>query len=206
MRRLRAKLTYANAVATIALFIALGGAAFAATKLPANSVGTKQLKNGAVTGAKVKSGSLLSSNFAQGQLPAGPQGPKGETGREGREGEPGQQGVSGERGESGENGEPGTTHVVTRYGPEVSVPVGLGSGYDSYAACEPGETPTGGGYHVSGSTARIPRIFATEPAVIGKSGPETPPEDAAATGWLVQMFGDEEDAFTFRAYVMCAAT
>jgi hypothetical protein len=41
-----------NAVAYVALFVALGGSAVAAT-LKANSVGTKQLKNRAVTGQKV---------------------------------------------------------------------------------------------------------------------------------------------------------
>ena len=41
MSRIRARLTYANIVATIALFIALGGGAYAAFKLPANSVGSK---------------------------------------------------------------------------------------------------------------------------------------------------------------------
>jgi hypothetical protein len=37
------RLTYANVVATLAVFIALGGASYAASQLPANSVGTRQL-------------------------------------------------------------------------------------------------------------------------------------------------------------------
>lgn len=49
MKRLRPKLTYANVMATIAVFIALGGASYAATKLPKNSVGSKQIKANAVT-------------------------------------------------------------------------------------------------------------------------------------------------------------
>lgn len=61
---MRSKLTYANVVATLALFIALGGAsAFAATQLAKNSVGTKQLKANSVTGAKVKDGSLTGSDI-----------------------------------------------------------------------------------------------------------------------------------------------
>jgi hypothetical protein len=52
MRRLRGKLTYSNVVATLALFIALGGGALAATQLKKNSVGTKQLKRNSVTGEK----------------------------------------------------------------------------------------------------------------------------------------------------------
>ena len=41
-------------ISLIALFVALGGTSYAAiTRLPANSVGTAQLKNNAVTGAKL---------------------------------------------------------------------------------------------------------------------------------------------------------
>jgi hypothetical protein len=48
--------------------------------LPARSVGTAQLKNGAVTAAKVRTHSLLKRNFKPGQLPAGPRGLPGSTG------------------------------------------------------------------------------------------------------------------------------
>lgn len=54
----RPKLTYANLMATVAVFIALGGASYAALKVPKNSVGTKQLKKNAVNGSKVKDHSL----------------------------------------------------------------------------------------------------------------------------------------------------
>lgn len=50
---IRKKLTYSNVVASLALFVALGGAAVAAG-LPKNSVGPKQLKNGAVTTKKLR--------------------------------------------------------------------------------------------------------------------------------------------------------
>ena len=46
-------------MSTIAVFLLLGGgAAFAATKLGKNSVGTKQIRNQAVTAAKVKNGAI----------------------------------------------------------------------------------------------------------------------------------------------------
>jgi hypothetical protein len=89
MRLLRTKLTYANVVSTLALFIAIGGAsAFAATQLAKNSVGSKQLKKNAVTAVKIKNGAIApaklssaASNALRGAPgPQGLQGPPGPAG------------------------------------------------------------------------------------------------------------------------------
>jgi len=45
-------------ISLIALFVALGGTSYAAIALPKNSVGTKQIKKGAVTAAKLNSAVL----------------------------------------------------------------------------------------------------------------------------------------------------
>jgi hypothetical protein len=84
-----------NAVGYVALFVALGGTAYAAS-LPANSVGTKQLKHEAVTTkklkddtvttAKVKDGTLLPQDFSAGSLPKGATGATGPTGATGATG------------------------------------------------------------------------------------------------------------------------
>jgi len=59
MRAISKRLTYANVISTIALFLVLGGAtAFAAKQLGKNTVVTKQIKKSAVTSEKVKDGSL----------------------------------------------------------------------------------------------------------------------------------------------------
>lgn len=68
--RLRPKLSYSNVIATIALFLALGGAAIAAG-LPKNSVGSKQLKRGAVTTADLRKGAVRSGKLAPKAVVAG---------------------------------------------------------------------------------------------------------------------------------------
>jgi hypothetical protein len=59
---IRRRLTYSNTTATLALFVALGGAAVAAG-LPRNSVGTKQLKRRAVTAAKLAPKSVIAGKL-----------------------------------------------------------------------------------------------------------------------------------------------
>ena len=92
-RLLRLRPSPAMVVACAALFVSLGGVGYAAIVLPANSVGTKQLKRNAVNSAKVKKHSLLRSDFKRGQIPRGPQGV---------------QGIQGIQGVQGPKGDPGT--------------------------------------------------------------------------------------------------
>lgn len=73
----------ATVIAMIALAVALGGTGYAAIVLPANTVGTKQLRPNAVTSGKVKDGTLLSTDFKSGQLPAGAPGTPGVAGPSG---------------------------------------------------------------------------------------------------------------------------
>lgn len=70
MRIPHPKLNYANAIATIALFVALGGAAVAAS-LPKNSVGTQQLKRGAVTASDLRRGAVRAGKIAPKAVVAG---------------------------------------------------------------------------------------------------------------------------------------
>jgi hypothetical protein len=68
LRLLASRLSYANVMSTIAVFVALGGGAYAAFKLPSNSVGTKQIKNGAVSSRKLARGAVTASKVAKGSL------------------------------------------------------------------------------------------------------------------------------------------
>lgn len=65
---MRPRLTFANAVSVLALFVALGGASYAAFKVPKNSVGTKQLKKNAVTTAKIKKEAVTAARVRKNAL------------------------------------------------------------------------------------------------------------------------------------------
>lgn len=66
---LRSKLSYSNVIATVALFVALGGAAIAAG-LPRHSVGARQLKRGAVTSRALRKGAVTRAKLARGSVTA----------------------------------------------------------------------------------------------------------------------------------------
>jgi hypothetical protein len=68
MTAIRKHLSYANAMATLAVFVSLGGGAYAALQIPPHSVGAVQLKRNAVTGAKVRNSSLTGADIRRGSL------------------------------------------------------------------------------------------------------------------------------------------
>jgi hypothetical protein len=82
-------------IASIALLVALAGTGYAASSLPANSVGNKQLQANAVTSSKVRDHSLLRVDFAANQVPRGSVGPPGPPGSPGGAGARGPTGPSG---------------------------------------------------------------------------------------------------------------
>jgi hypothetical protein len=116
------RLTYANVIATLALFLALGGTAAAGAHVwitgatirdrsitgadVANrSLSAKKLKLQTVTGALVRDGSLRAADFNAADLqkllgPAGPAGP------------PGPAGATGAKGDEGKTGDPGAAGIV----------------------------------------------------------------------------------------------
>ncbi len=69
MKHVLKRLTYANVMSSIAVFLVVaGGSALAATQLGKNSVGSKQLQKNAVTAAKIKNGSVTAAKVKQGSL------------------------------------------------------------------------------------------------------------------------------------------
>jgi len=113
---------YADVVATLALFLALGGGvAYAASQLPVNSVGAAQIKPQAVGSSEVKDRSLRAVDFKAGELPAGPSGPAGAPGAGGSQGDAGAPGTPGGTGERGPAGPTASTFVFYTSPPAVDV-------------------------------------------------------------------------------------
>ena len=59
----RARLSYANVTVSVALFIALGGTTYAATSLPRNSVGSKQIRTNAVGASELRRNAVRSNEI-----------------------------------------------------------------------------------------------------------------------------------------------
>jgi hypothetical protein len=189
MHRISKKLSYANVTATLALFLTLGGVAWAASTLPSNSVGSAQIIKGAVKGSdiaknavtspKVKNGSLKAADFASGQLPAGPKGDKGD---------------------KGDKGAPGATKVT--YRSEVQDGIGSGVFAEAEPECEPGETLIGGGgYFVNTGNLAIDvagTITANGPAS-GSAASSTP------GNWYVAGKNTTAGTRRFFGYAICAS-
>ena len=69
MQFVRRRLTYANVMSTIAVFLVVaGGSALAANQLGKNTVGSKQLKKEAVTAAKIKNNAVSGGKIANGAV------------------------------------------------------------------------------------------------------------------------------------------
>ena len=111
-------------VALLALVVACSGTAVAGVSLATNSVGTAQLKQDAVTSAKVRNGTLKKKDFKPGTLLAGsvgPAGPAGPAGPQGQPGATGSTGATGPAGPTGQTGQPGQTGATGAAGPPGSV-------------------------------------------------------------------------------------
>ena len=73
---MRRRLSYSNVIATLALFVALGGTSYAAMTITSkdvrdNSLRSVDIRNNSLRSVDIKNGSLKAKDFAVGQIPAG---------------------------------------------------------------------------------------------------------------------------------------
>jgi hypothetical protein len=153
LARLRRGATFANVTACLALFVALGGASYAAITLKKNSVRSKHIKDGQVKSRDIGNGTILAKDLsstllggsgganglAGAQGPPGPAGPQGPAGADGAQGPQGIQGIQGEIGPAGPRG---AAIVATG---NVSQQVGTGGvqNYGSWATLVSWTQPAG---------------------------------------------------------------
>lgn len=111
-RKVADRLTYANVMATVAVFVVLGGGAYALT----NREKTQIKKIAKKQASKLDKNIELTPGPKGDQGPrgnVGPQGPKGDIGPQGPKGDTGQDGVDGQDGATGPPGPPGTLPPAT---------------------------------------------------------------------------------------------
>jgi hypothetical protein len=191
-------------IAVIALLVALGGSAYAAGLLPANSVGTAQLRADAVVSSKVKNGSLRAVDFKAGQLRAGPRGPAGAAGATGPAGPAGPagatgpQGAPGSAGGQGPKGDPGGLASVT-YVSALFGPFPANSQYLGEAPCGSGQHAVGGGVLTDSGNPGEQAVNSTFPSDGSGTGTQ------GNTAWGAYVDNLSSGALGFTVYAVCTA-
>jgi hypothetical protein len=201
--RIKRHLTFANVVATLALFIALGGSSYAAVRLSANSVGSRQIKRdavkeseiakSAVESEEVRNGSLRSVDFAR--LPVGAKGSPGAVGPRGPKGAQGDRGPTGPRGPAGADA---ATSLLVHLAPPSDVAAGAST--TIIAHCNPGERA------ISGGVSFQPPEAAPYVQVTG-SYPDPNTEGSTPTSWNVSVANQAANTASVQvtAYALCIA-
>jgi hypothetical protein len=188
MRKLLARRpSPAMVVACLALLVALGGTGYAAVNLPRNSVGTAQLRTGAVTSGKVQDFTLRRADFRPGTLLRGPRGPQGPAG------------PTGAPGPAGAAGPAGTIGAITVRTAQVSVDGGTAPNFlyvtrSVERRCESGERAisAGTGWSDDANDLELTTVW-IRPIV----------ENNVVVGYSGKGGNDSGNDSTFTLYVLC---
>jgi hypothetical protein len=177
------RLTYAGVTSTLALFIALGGGAYAAATLPANSVGAKQIKKSAVERAKIKNNAVDGSKVLDNAL-------TGDDVKESTLGKVQFAGVADNATNAGNASRASAALALDKINyrsapgnaPPSSVSVG------ATAACDPGQRAVGGGVRVDNPAPVFPIDSYPEPG---------------GTGWTAHIATDGSGGTGFTVTAIC---
>jgi hypothetical protein len=215
VQRIRSNLTFANVISVIALFVALGGASYAAVNLPKNSVGPKQIKKRAVRGKhinrnavsaskiqgnsisspKIADGSVFSADLADNSVGAGELADNAVASGEVIDGSLGQNDFA-----------PGATlpgHVTVQF-TQAAADLGNGAETSIDAQCLPGQTAIGGGTRGDLTNSELTKVTASRP-IISPTNSGAPASDGTFTGWR-GTFVNENNGAGIRpeVWVICA--
>ena len=179
---------HTTVVAYLALFVTLGGSAYAAV-----TVTGKDIKNGTITGKDVKNRSLGKSKLSPTAVSSltGARGPAGPQGEPGAKGAPGELGPAGPIGETGPQGSSGVSGYEIKVSGGMSVP--KGQTYGDQVNCTSGKSVLGGGVANYPSAAPA-RVVSSAPG--GANGDRT--------GWSVQVYNNGDQTFSSYTWAICA--
>jgi hypothetical protein len=186
-------LTYANVMATVALFVALGGSSYAALRIGRNSIRAREIAPNAVHRSELANRSVGTGEIVNGTLlaedfrisPRGVKGPKGD------------RGPTGPAGPRGVVGPQGTVNAVIRVGSMLNTAPGESGTVQ--ADCQSGERAVGGG------AAPLDPSFASDASIMS-SVPSPTIAGSAPTSWLVGVKNTAVSGgpnVTFESYAVC---
>lgn len=223
MKGLRQKLTYANVMSSIAVFLVLGGAAVAATQLPKNSVGTKQLrknavttaklKKNAVTGAKIKPDAVTGAQINEGTLAKVPAAASADSAFSAKTAETASTATSADSAKTAASaanaanadhldGLDATDFLSSAVHVRIhSVSVPASGVTRTEVMCQPEETLVGGGGRLFPSISSDVMLYSSP---IRSNGEPVLLESQQATGWEVRARnGDSDDPETLYVHAIC---
>ena len=215
MNRIRKHLSFGNVISVIALFVALGGASYAAVNLPKNSVGPKQIKKravrskhinkNAVSASKIQGNSISSSKIADGtvfsaDLADNSVGAAELAGNSVGTGEV----IDGSLAQS--DFAPGATipHVTVQFN-QAAADLANGAEMSLDVHCPEGQTALGGGTRGDLTNSELTKVTASRP-IISTSNSGAPGDDGTFTGWR-GTFVNENNGAGIRpeVWVICAS-
>jgi len=167
-------------IGLLALFVALGGTAYAAAELPRDSVGSKQLRKGAVRTSDIRARAVTLGKLNK-------------AARRALKGQVGPRGADGAQGPAGQ-----LSSAVIRFKEFTASKEDFSGQYT--AKCNPGEVAVGGGAGFTSSPGSGERLIYSGPV----SGEGFPDEGEIPDGWDGSLYNSEPAPKKGRVYVVCA--
>jgi hypothetical protein len=206
--RIRHHLSFANVTSVLALVFAMGGTGYALT-IPKNSIGSSQIKRGAVansdlrsnavTSSKVRDGSLRAVDFGAGQLPGGASGATGLAGAIGPAG------PTGPTGPQGATGATGTVGAATVQFLQAASDLADGASGSYNVFCLADQQAIGGGARGDDTDSEATNVTSSRPAV-SSVNPNPPANGHSFTGWritVVNTLGGVTTGIKPEVWVVC---